>query len=210
MNSHIINPFKVDTQFTLQIHLIIDLITFKETTVFGSTRMQYSFYSSLPTFIGFLQKLVLQVWVMLGGPHLTSPFLRELPLQAQISPISRGRACWLLCWGKRGNVHDGLHKMGLICPNPSQRAALGKPAWSTLGKFLSAFPTDRNCLKPSGFPAPVAATSPAEKGRRIHPSSVFDITSSGTGSEYITIISKHANEINSLIKTVYKEAGFPP
>lgn len=74
MNSHIINPFKVDTQFTLQIHLIIDLITFKETTVFGSTGMQYSFYSSLPTFIGFLQKLVLQVWVMFGGPHLTSPF----------------------------------------------------------------------------------------------------------------------------------------
>lgn len=57
MNSHIINPFKVDTQFTLQIHLIIDLITFKETMVFGSTGMQYSFYSPLPSFIGFLQKL---------------------------------------------------------------------------------------------------------------------------------------------------------
>lgn len=75
MNSHIINPFKVDTQFTLQIHLIIDSITFKETMVFGSTGMQYSFYSSLPTFIGFLQKLVLQgvgnVWRYLTSAHLS-------------------------------------------------------------------------------------------------------------------------------------------
>lgn len=62
MNSHIINPFKVDTQFTLQIHLIIDLITFKEAMVFGSIGMQFLFFfpSPLPTSIGFLQKLILQ------------------------------------------------------------------------------------------------------------------------------------------------------
>lgn len=48
MNSHIINPFKVDTQFTLQIHLIIDLITFKEAMVFGSTGMQFLFFFSPP------------------------------------------------------------------------------------------------------------------------------------------------------------------
>lgn len=75
MNSHIINPFKAGTQFTLQIHLIIDLITFKETMVFSSTGMQYSFYSPLPTFIGFLQKLVLQglgnAWRCLTSPHLS-------------------------------------------------------------------------------------------------------------------------------------------
>lgn len=49
MNSHIINPFKVDTQFTLQIHLIIDLITFKKAMVFGSTGIQFLFFFPLPS-----------------------------------------------------------------------------------------------------------------------------------------------------------------
>jgi len=58
MNSHIINPFRVDTQFTLQIHLIIDLITFKEAMVFGFIGMQFP--PPLLAFIGLLQKLILQ------------------------------------------------------------------------------------------------------------------------------------------------------
>lgn len=60
MNSYIINPFKVDTQFTLQNHLIIDLITFKDSMVFGSIGMQSLHPPPTPIFIGFLQKLILQ------------------------------------------------------------------------------------------------------------------------------------------------------
>lgn len=112
MNSHIINPFKVDTQFTLQIHLIIDLITFKETVVFGSTGMQYSFYSSLPIFIGFLQKLVLpglgNAWRCVTSPHLSvrTPPATRLKLSHEEEP-----AGWF-AGGKREYLHDGLHKMG--------------------------------------------------------------------------------------------------
>lgn len=40
MNSHIINPFEVYTQFTLQIHIIINLITFKEAMVFDSSEIE--------------------------------------------------------------------------------------------------------------------------------------------------------------------------
>lgn len=62
MNSHIINPFKVDTQFTLQIHLIMDL-TFKEAVVFDCIGIQSLFFPLTPlTFTGFLQKLILQGW----------------------------------------------------------------------------------------------------------------------------------------------------
>lgn len=78
MNSHIINPFKVDTQFTLQIHLIIDLITFKEAMVFGSIGMQsWGVSPPLSTLTAFLQKLILQglgdAWrcvTSVRNPHL--------------------------------------------------------------------------------------------------------------------------------------------
>lgn len=52
MNSHIINPFKVDTQFTLQIHLIMDL-TFKEAVVFDSIGIQSFLPSHPPHFYRF-------------------------------------------------------------------------------------------------------------------------------------------------------------
>lgn len=118
MNFHIINPFKVDTQFTLQIHLIIDSITFKETMVCGSTGMQYSFYSSLLVFMVFLQKLVLQG---LGNAWrcLTSPFCENSPCNHREFQSHEEEPAGWFAGGKRGNVHDGLHKMGPICPKLS-------------------------------------------------------------------------------------------
>lgn len=62
-------------------------------------------------------------------------------------------------------------------------------------------------MKPSGFPAQVAARSCAEEGISIW---YNELSSSGMGSEYITIISKQTQKINSFIKTAYEEAGFPP
>lgn len=146
--------------------------------VFGSTGMQYSFYSSLPIFIGFLQKLVLpglgNAWRCVTSPHLSvrTPPATRLKLSHEEEP-----AGWF-AGGKRENLHDGLHKMGPpFAENPSRMAALGTPAWSILGEFLSAFSIGVDCRKPSCLPAPVAATSPAEEGKRIPSSSIIVIRS---------------------------------
>lgn len=135
MNSHIINPFKVDTQFTLQIHLIIDLITFKETVVFGSTGVQYCFYSPLLTFIGFLQKLVLKglgnAWKCLTSPHLS---VRTPPATTESSNLMR-KSLLADLLGREGRCPWWAAQDGPHLPKPLSDGSPGHPSLEYPGEI---------------------------------------------------------------------------
>lgn len=142
MSSHIINPFKVDTQFTLQIHLIIDFITFKEAMIFGSIRMLFFFcyyFFPSPYFYRFSEEVdfarfeycleICHLCVKLAPNYRFSLMRNSLK-----EPIG-----WLVgsVEGKRGNAHDGLHEMNPIFPSPSEEGSPEHPKLKhpTAGSF---------------------------------------------------------------------------
>lgn len=140
MNSHIINPFRVDTQFTLQIHLIIDLITFKEAMVFGSIGMPFS--PPLPLLFCH-RSWFCKVWVMLGGGgDLSCISLKDLhtitgSLSWEITFQISG--CSLGIFGERGKTNtDSTKQMPFTQSTPQGWPWASQPQTSQVS-FQSPF-----------------------------------------------------------------------